>query len=134
MDPATLTPEGGVIAATHKGPPSGEGFATDIGERSDTYKGFGSPYNIRVGRSTSINSGYVDKTGKALTAGGGTLVATGNGSTFNGPGGQSVMFVGTKAYLVYHAYAPNSVVGGAATLPIADLVWDSSGWPVPVGP
>ena len=97
-------------------------------------KGFGSTYNIRVGRSTSINGGYVDKTGKALTAGGGTLVATGDGTTFNGPGGQSVLFVGTKAYLVYHAYAPNSVVGGAATLRIADLVWDSSGWPVPVGP
>jgi arabinan endo-1,5-alpha-L-arabinosidase len=97
-------------------------------------QGFKSTYNIRVGRSTNVNSGFVDKDGVALTAGGGTLLVTGNGTTFNGPGGQSVMIAGTKAFLVYHAYAPNSVVGGSATLRIADLVWDSSGWPVPVGP
>jgi arabinan endo-1,5-alpha-L-arabinosidase len=97
-------------------------------------QGFKSTYNIRVGRSTSVDKGFADKDGVALTAGGGTLVATGNGTTFNGPGGQSVMIVGTDAYLVYHAYAPDSVVGGSATLRIADLVWDSSGWPVPVGP
>jgi hypothetical protein len=41
------------------------------------------------------------------------------------------MFVGTKAYLVYHAYATSD---GAATLRIADLVWDASDWPVAVGP
>ena len=97
-------------------------------------QGFKSTYNIRVGRSTRVDRDFVDKDGVALTAGGGTLVATGNGTTFNGPGGQSVMFAGSKAYLVYHAYAPDSVVGGSATLRIADLVWDSSGWPVPVGP
>ena len=97
-------------------------------------QGFKSTYNIRVGRSTGVDKGFADKDGVVLTAGGGTLVAAGNGTTFNGPGGQSVMIVGTKAYLVYHAYAPDSVVGGSATLRIADLVWDSSGWPVPVGP
>jgi len=97
-------------------------------------QGFKSTYNIRVGRSTSINSGFVDKDGVALATGGGTLVSTGNGTTFNGPGGQSVMISGSKAYLVYHAYAPNSVVGGSATLRIADLVWDATGWPMPVGP
>jgi arabinan endo-1,5-alpha-L-arabinosidase len=97
-------------------------------------QGFKSTYNIRVGRSTSINSGFVDKDGVALATGGGTLISTGNGTTFNGPGGQSVMISGTNAYLVYHAYAPNSVAGGSATLRIADLVWDTAGWPVPVGP
>ena len=97
-------------------------------------QGFKSTYNIRVGRSTSVNGAFVDKDGVALTAGGGTLVAAGNSTTFNGPGGQSVMIAGSKAYLVYHAYAPDSVAGGSATLRIADLVWDSSGWPVPVGP
>jgi hypothetical protein len=41
------------------------------------------------------------------------------------------MFVGNQAYLVYHAYAKP---GGAITLRIAELLWDSDGWPVPVGP
>jgi arabinan endo-1,5-alpha-L-arabinosidase len=93
-------------------------------------KGADSTYNIRVGRSTSVTGPFTDKAGTALTSGGGTLVAQGAGS-WAGPGGQSVAVIGNKAYLVYHAYAKSN---GAATLRIADLVWDSSGWPVAVGP
>ncbi len=93
-------------------------------------QGANSTYNIRVVRATSIAGPYADKAGTAALHGGGTLIAQGD-SAFAGPGGQSVMFVGNKAYLVYHAYAKPS---GAITLRIADLVWDSNGWPVPVGP
>jgi arabinan endo-1,5-alpha-L-arabinosidase len=93
-------------------------------------KGADSTYNMRVVRSTNINGPYTDKAGTAATSGGGTLVAEGD-ATWAGPGGQSVMIVGSKAYLVYHAYTRS---GGTATLRIADLVWDASGWPVPVGP
>jgi arabinan endo-1,5-alpha-L-arabinosidase len=93
-------------------------------------KGAASTYNMRVVRGTSITGPFADKAGTAAMQGGGTLVAQGDG-TWAGPGGQSVMFVGTKAYLVYHAYAMSD---GTATLRIADLVWDASGWPMPVGP
>jgi arabinan endo-1,5-alpha-L-arabinosidase len=92
--------------------------------------GANSTYNIRVARATSITGPYADKAGTASSQGGGTLIAQGN-STWAGPGGQSVFLSGTKAYLIYHAYAKSN---GAATLRISDLVWDSSGWPVPVGP
>jgi arabinan endo-1,5-alpha-L-arabinosidase len=94
-------------------------------------KGVDSTYKIAVGRSTSINSGFVDKMGAAMTSGAGFLLAQGDGTTFAGPGGQSVTIAGTKAYLIYHAYA---IPGGASQLRIADLIWDSSGWPIPVGP
>ena len=93
-------------------------------------KGADSTYNIRVVRGTSITGPFTDKTGAAALQGGGSLIAEGDAS-FAGPGGQSVMFVGNRAYLVYHAYAKPS---GATTLRIADLVWDSTGWPVSVGP
>ena len=93
-------------------------------------KGASSTYNMRVVRGTSVTGPFADKAGTAAMQGGGTLIAQSN-STWAGPGGQSVMLVGTKAYLVYHAYA---MTDGTATLRIADLVWDSSGWPVPVGP
>ena len=93
-------------------------------------KGADSTYNMRVVRGTSVTGPFADKAGTAAMQGGGTLIAQGD-STWAGPGGQSVMVVGTKAYLVYHAYAMSN---GNATLRIADLVWDSSGWPVPVGP
>jgi arabinan endo-1,5-alpha-L-arabinosidase len=93
-------------------------------------KGADSTYNIRVVRGTDVPGPFADKAGTAALQGGGTLIAEGN-SNFAGPGGQSVMFAGNKAYLVYHAYAKPS---GAITLRIAELVWDSSGWPTPVGP
>jgi arabinan endo-1,5-alpha-L-arabinosidase len=93
-------------------------------------KGASSTYNMRVVRGASVTGPFADKAGTAAMQGGGTLIAQGDG-TWAGPGGQSVMFVGTKAYLVYHAYAMSN---GNATLRIADLVWDSSGWPMAVGP
>lgn len=92
--------------------------------------GASSTYNMRVVRGTSVTGPFADMAGTAALQGGGTLIAQ-TGGNWAGPGGQSVMFVGTKAYLVYHAYAMSN---GAATLRIADLVWDSNGWPVPVGP
>jgi arabinan endo-1,5-alpha-L-arabinosidase len=88
--------------------------------------GASSTYNIRVGRSTSMTSGFVDKSGVALTQGGGTLLV-GAGNGWVGPGGESVLFVGTRAYLVYHAYAATD---GAFSLHISDLYWDDAGWPV----
>ena len=42
--------------------------------------GLSSTYNIRVGRATSVTGPYVDASGVALTAGGGTLVLTTHGS------------------------------------------------------
>lgn len=93
-------------------------------------KGASSTYNIRVGRSTGVTGPYADKAGTALLQGGGTLIAQ-TGGSWVGPGGQSVMISGNKAYLVYHAYASSN---GNATLRIAELVWDDSGWPVAVGP
>jgi arabinan endo-1,5-alpha-L-arabinosidase len=93
-------------------------------------KGASSTYNIRVVRGKSVTGPFVDKAETAAMQGGGTLIAQGD-ATWAGPGGQSVMFVGTKAYLMYHAYAMSD---GTATLRIADLVWDASGWPTAVGP
>jgi len=93
-------------------------------------KGASSTYNIRVVRGTAVTGPFADKAGTAAMQGGGTLIAK-TGGDWAGPGGQSVMFVGANAYLVYHAYAMSN---GIATLRIANLVWDASGWPVAVGP
>ena len=94
-------------------------------------QGANSTYNIRVARSETVDGPFVDQEGTPALEGGGTLIAEGDGS-YAGPGGQSVLFTSdNKAYLVYHAYTKPS---GAVRLRIADLVWDSEGWPVPVGP
>ena len=91
-------------------------------------EGSSSTYNIRVGRSSSMTGGFVDKDGVALLSGGGTKLM-GDGNGWVGPGGQSVLFNGTRAYLVYHAYVAN-VTTNSFALHISDLTWNNSGWPV----
>ncbi|MGB3623176.1 MAG: arabinan endo-1,5-alpha-L-arabinosidase [Ketobacter sp.] len=92
--------------------------------------GANSTYNIRVGRATSVLGPYIDKQGRSMMDGGGTQIVSGNYS-WKGPGHNSVIFSGNKAYNLYHAYRTYS---GEPNLRISDLVWDSSGWPVATGP
>ncbi|CAE6381027.1 unnamed protein product [Rhizoctonia solani] len=85
--------------------------------------GTSSTYNIRVGRSTSITGPYVDKSGVALTSGGGTEILGSHGSII-GPGGQSV-FKDTDGWVIdYHYYTRT---GSLLGLNLLDF---SSGWPV----
>ncbi len=94
--------------------------------------GTASTYRIMVGRSKDVKGPYVDAAGKPmLSAGGGSMVVLGN-QRWRGPGHNAVLTVGDEQYLVYHAY--DAERGGAATLRITELLWDSAGWPVPAGP
>jgi arabinan endo-1,5-alpha-L-arabinosidase len=90
--------------------------------------GASSTYNIRVGRSTSMTEGFVDKDGVALLSGGGTKLM-GDGNGWVGPGAPVVVFNGTRAYLVYHAYDATKT-GNVFAMHVSDLYWDDSGWPV----
>ncbi|KAF8149535.1 secreted arabinase [Crassisporium funariophilum] len=85
--------------------------------------GTSSTYNIRVGRSSSVGSGYVDKSGVALTSGGGSLVL-GSGGSVVGPGGQDIMDDGDGPILIYHYYTSSGNNLGINRLDF------SSGWPV----
>ncbi|SJL07324.1 related to arabinan endo-1,5-alpha-L-arabinosidase A precursor [Armillaria ostoyae] len=88
-------------------------------------QGTSSTYNIRVGRSTSPTSGFVDQAGVALTSGGGTLVLGTHGSIV-GPGGQDLMDDVDGSILVYHYYTSSGSFLGINRLDF------SSGWPVVV--
>jgi arabinan endo-1,5-alpha-L-arabinosidase len=85
--------------------------------------GTSSTYKIVYGRSTSITGPYVDKSGKRMLDGGGTVLDAGN-TRWIGPGGQDVY--GTSV-IARHAYDAQD--NGAPKLLISDLKWDSSGWP-----
>ncbi|HVW28362.1 MAG TPA: arabinan endo-1,5-alpha-L-arabinosidase [Polyangiaceae bacterium] len=89
-----------------------------------------STYNIRVGRSADLLGPYVDASGKAMMNGGGTLLV-GGGGDFAASGGSGVLFRGTAAYNVFHAYPLD---GSAARLRVAELVWGDDGWPISGGP
>lgn len=93
--------------------------------------GADSTYNIRVGRSTNVSGPYVDKEGKAMMDGGGTLLVEGQGR-WKGPGHNAVLFSGSKAFNFYHAYDTDN--GGRPILRAAELAWDDSGWPISGGP
>jgi arabinan endo-1,5-alpha-L-arabinosidase len=87
-------------------------------------QGAASTYRVMVGRSTSIAGPYVDRSGKAMTAGGGTQVLAGHGN-IHGPGHQAVFTDTDAEVLVYHYYADN----GASLLGINLLGYDAAGWP-----
>ena len=93
------------------------------------------PYNytIRVGRSPTVTGPYMDKDGKAMMSGGGTLLVQGN-ANWSAPGHNAVIVYDNRTYNVYHALAAPSGQNGVATLRIAEIVWDANGWPVSGGP
>jgi arabinan endo-1,5-alpha-L-arabinosidase len=89
-------------------------------------RGANSTYNIRVGRSRSLTGPYLDRSGKAMMDGGGTLVVSGGGQ-WAGPGHCSILQDKDGDRIVYHAY--DTQWRGVATLRISILRWDSEGWP-----
>lgn len=89
-------------------------------------RGKDSSYNIRVGRARRLTGPYVDRSGKPMMEGGGTLVLAGQGR-WAGPGHCSVLQGKNGEKLVYHAY--DTEWRGVPTLRIAELLWDSEGWP-----
>lgn len=87
-------------------------------------RGKESSYKIMVGRSNKIVGPYLDRNGKGLVAGGGTLLMSGS-NAWRGPGGQSILLASPLDLLVFHGY--NSTTGKPA-LQISTIVWDN-GWP-----
>jgi arabinan endo-1,5-alpha-L-arabinosidase len=89
-------------------------------------RGVLSTYNIRVGRSTKITGPYLDREGKDLLAGGGTLLLQTQGPMI-GPGHPAVFEKDNQSWLSFHFYDPTR--RGAGTLAIRKLSWTPEGWP-----
>jgi len=89
-------------------------------------RGSDSTYNIRVGRSRRVTGPYIDRSGKLMTEGGGTIVVAG-GRRWRGPGHCAILQGRDGDKLVYHAYDANA--RGTPTLRIASLIWDDEDWP-----
>jgi arabinan endo-1,5-alpha-L-arabinosidase len=87
-------------------------------------RGRDSTYNIRVGRCDRVTGPYLDRDGKPMMEGGGTLLMEGT-AAWRGPGGQSVLVDPKGNLLVFHAYDGTT---GAPALQISTLIW-KDGWP-----
>lgn len=92
-------------------------------------RGADSTYYTVVGRSRDILGPYVDRSGKPLLEGGGTLVlaADAGESRWRGPGHVAILRDAGKDYIVYHAYDARH--DGRPTLRIAPLGWTEDNWP-----
>jgi arabinan endo-1,5-alpha-L-arabinosidase len=89
-------------------------------------RGSASTYNVRVGRSTSLEGPYVDDAGVPMLLGGGRLVLEGEG-TRRGPGHNAVLQDGKTWRLVFHYY--DAARAGTASLGIVPIHWTDDGWP-----
>jgi arabinan endo-1,5-alpha-L-arabinosidase len=86
-----------------------------------------SDYKTKVGRSTTITGPYVDKSGKALTASGGTEVLATHGTIY-GPGHPAVLHDTDGDLLIYHYYYSDATPL-TGKLGINLMGYDSAGWP-----
>ncbi|KAG7088888.1 hypothetical protein E1B28_012835 [Marasmius oreades] len=135
LDPSTGKPQGSVTSLAQRTANGGAIEASVVYKNGNFYylfsswdkccAGTSSTYNIRVGRSSSPNGGFVDQSGVALTSGGGTLVL-GSHDKIIGPGGQDVFDDTDGPILVYHYYTSTGSFLGINRLDF------SSGWPVVV--
>jgi arabinan endo-1,5-alpha-L-arabinosidase len=89
-------------------------------------RGMDSTYKIMVGRSKSVTGPYVDKDGKPMLEGGGSLVLGGNEDWVALGHNAAYSFAG-KDYLVFHAYETTD--NGLQKLRILPIRWEDD-WPV----
>ena len=95
-----------------------------------------STYNIRMGRSRSVTGPYLDKAGKDMREGGGTLFLgsvgdNGSGRPIDdevGAGHAGILEDGGDTYVSYHEEWARDR-GGKTTLNLSKLTWDTDGWP-----
>ncbi|GGY00364.1 extracellular endo-alpha-(1-_5)-L-arabinanase 1 [Pseudoduganella dura] len=86
----------------------------------------GSTYHVVVGRSKTVTGPYLDKDGKDMAKGGGSLVIKGN-RDWVGLGHNSAYTFDGRDVLVLHAY--ETADDYRQKLKVLDIKWDG-GWPV----
>lgn len=88
-------------------------------------RGVRSNYKVVVGRSPAITGPYVDKGGRAMSDGGGTLILEAATDHWHGVGHEAVYRESGVDYLLAHAYSADN---GRSQLQISTVAW-KDGWP-----
>ena len=90
-------------------------------------RGMKSNYKVVVGRSKTVTGPYLDKDGKSMAQGGGSLVIQGN-ADYVGVGHNAAYHFDGKDYFICHAYSAKE--DGAPKLIIREMTWTPDGWPI----
>lgn len=88
-------------------------------------RGTKSNYKVVVGRAKKITGPYVDRQGKSLSDGGGSIIVEAQTANWHGAGHEAVLQDAGRDYLVFHAYDANT---GRPFLTISTMTWEE-GWP-----
>lgn len=89
-------------------------------------RGEKSTYKLMVGRSKNVTGPYIDKEGKSLNEGGGTILVKGDENYF-GVGHNSAYTFDGVDYLFYHGY--DAKQKGKPVLVVKEIKWDADFWP-----
>jgi Beta-xylosidase len=96
--------------------------------RGTCCQGADSTYEIRVGRSRSIEGPYVDKEGKSLMEGGGSIFLENRNDPLVAPGHAGILLKDGTEWLSCH-FEGDLQMDGKATLGVMPVRW-VDGWPV----
>ena len=91
-------------------------------------KGIDSTYKVVVGRSRKVEGPYLDREGKDMAEGGGTLVIEGDKKVFEAAGHNSAYTVNGTDFFLCHGYSV--ALDGTSILISKKMKWSDDGWPV----
>ena len=89
-------------------------------------RGSKSTYRVVCGRSRNVTGPYVDREGKPMLDGGGTLVIEGDKTEFEAAGHCAVYDIGNTTLFICHGYSVP--LGGQSILLQREMKWED-GWP-----
>lgn len=91
-------------------------------------RGAKSNYRVAVGRSKTVDGPYIDRDGKPMTEGGGTLFLEGDKQEFEAAGHCAAYDLPTgETVFICHGYSTK--LNGASMLIQKKIVWTADGWP-----
>ena len=90
-------------------------------------RGARSNYRVAVGRSKNVEGPYLDRSGKDMANGGGTLFLEGDKKEWEAAGHSSAYTFDGEDIFVCHGYSATQ--NGAALLIQRPISWTSDGWP-----
>ena len=91
-------------------------------------QGSKSTYRVAVGRSKNVAGPYLDRDGKDMLLGGGTLVLEGDKKEYEAAGHSAAYHLNGEDFFICHGYSVAQ--NGASLLVKRPITWTSDGWPV----